>query len=215
MIPTWSQVKSPALPRGSFPALAGVLAGLTLAALSGILPLASAQAATAATCPGAALSEPFAAWGDTNSYSLVPGGNFEGSLTGWTLSAGAKTVAGGEPNAASGNLGLDAVQLPAGASVQSPPVCVSSSEHTFRFFVRSEGKEAKVNAQIIYGSVNGSDPGQKTTATGTWAPSTIFHTGPLVAKALETSATVEVALRITSLSGTARIDDLFQDPRMR
>lgn len=212
MIPSSSNPKAQKSGRVSL-SLLSALAGLTLAGLSCAV-ATSAQAATT-TCPAAPVSEPFAAWGDTHSYSLVPGGNFEGSLTEWTLSAGAKKVAGGEPNAASSNLGLWSLKLPAGASVQTPPVCVSSSERTFRFFLRSEGAGATVNAQIIYGSVNGSDPGQKTTATETWAPSTVFHTGPLVAKALETAPTVQVSLRITSISGTARIDDLFQDPRMR
>jgi len=206
------------IPRRPAVSVAGALLfAFTLVALLSALPIASAQAASTGTCPSAALSQPFAGWGDTNFYALVPGGDFEGSLSGWTLSGGAKQTAGSEPFAATGTLGTHSLALPVGASVQTPAVCVSSTEHTFRFFARSEGTGATVLAQVIYGSVNGSDPGKKTVLTSTWGPSTIFHTGPLVEKGLAGSSTgtVQVALRITSLSGTARIDDLFQDPRMR
>ena len=40
-------------------------------------------------CDNATLTQPFLPWGDSNSYKLVPGGDFEGSMSGWTLSGGA------------------------------------------------------------------------------------------------------------------------------
>ncbi len=195
--------------------LRGILALMTLSSLGATLPVGVADAATAPTCPATTLSTPFAAWGDTNSYSLIAGGNFEGTLSGWTLSATAKQVAVSKTEAGSSNVGAWSLELPVGASVQTPLVCVSSTEHTFRFFARGLAAGATVNAQVIYGSVNGSDPGQSTTLSTTWEPSSVFHTGPLVKKALEASGTVEVALRITATKGTSKIDDLYEDPRMR
>src|SRR5271167_3682808 len=71
-------------------ATASALTGLAATAFSP----AAAEAAliSSGACNGAALSQPFLRWGDSNSYELVPGGNFEGSLSGWTLSGGAQRV---------------------------------------------------------------------------------------------------------------------------
>ena len=55
-------------------------------------PAAAAQAAllsSGGSCNESALSQPFAQWGDSNSYELVAQGDFEGSLSQWTLSGGA------------------------------------------------------------------------------------------------------------------------------
>ena len=80
---------------------------LSAAAALVAVPAAGAGAAIIETsaCDGAALSTPFAPWGDTNAYKLVPGGDAEGSLAGWTLAGGAKKVAGSEPFAVTGRLG--------------------------------------------------------------------------------------------------------------
>ena len=56
------------------------------------VPAASARAAGLVNtdpCDKSTLSQPFAQFGDSSSYKLVPGGDFEGSLAGWTLSGGA------------------------------------------------------------------------------------------------------------------------------
>ena len=63
--------------RRSSPALGGILAGLSICALSVALPVASAQAAGVPKCETEALSQPFLQWGDSNYYSLVAGGDVE------------------------------------------------------------------------------------------------------------------------------------------
>ena len=114
-------------------------------------PLASAQAAAStATCPSAALSQPFAKWGDSNSYELIAGGSFEGSLSGWTLSGGAQKVAGSEPYGVTGTIGSFSLGLPAGASAQSPFTCVEAGYKTFRFFARNTGTASKILVQVVY-----------------------------------------------------------------
>src|SRR5436305_14212726 len=97
--------------------LLGLLGALAFAAFHA----ASARAALISTdsCDNAKLTQPFVAWGDANAYKLVPGGDFEGNLSGWTLSGGATRVAGSEPFGAAGTVGKSSVSLPAGASVQS------------------------------------------------------------------------------------------------
>src|SRR5437763_305866 len=101
---------------------------LALAAACALAPAAGAGAAVLETgaCDTAALSTPFTPWGDGASYKLAPGGDFEGSLDGWMLSGGAKTVAGSEPYAATGTPGARSLSLPAGASAVTPATCVNA-----------------------------------------------------------------------------------------
>ena len=194
--------------------LVGVLAGLGFAGLSSGAAV-SAQAATA--CPNYPLSQPFTKWGDSNFYTLVAGGNFEGSLAGWTLSGGAQRASGSETYAATGALGASSLALPTGAAAQSPFTCVGPNDRTFRLFARGEGLGATVQAQIVYQTPLGNIalPVGKVVARSSWEPSSIFHTGAALANAITLNGTVQVALRFSSLSGSARIDDVFLDPRMR
>jgi hypothetical protein len=62
-------------------------AGLMAAAALTALGASSAQAALIRTgaCDTSSLSQPFRTWGDSNSYKLVPGGDFEDPLSGWSL----------------------------------------------------------------------------------------------------------------------------------
>src|SRR5687768_6368874 len=64
-------------------------------ALCALLPAGAAEAALIQTgaCDDAALSTPFAPWGDHAPYKLAPGGDFEGAH-GWQLTGGAKVVSG-------------------------------------------------------------------------------------------------------------------------
>src|SRR4051812_45860270 len=116
---------------------------LTLAAAAAfaVLPAAGASASLIETslCDGAPLSQPFAPWGDSASYKLLPGGDIEGSLSGYSLSGGAKKVGGSEPFAATGKSGGYALSIPAGGSVLTPATCVNSANPNYRFFYKSSG----------------------------------------------------------------------------
>jgi hypothetical protein len=197
--------------------------GLVLAGLSG-LTAASAQAAHApapapastTACASSAVSQPFARWGDTNSYALLPGGDFESTLSEWTLSGGAQRAAGSESFAATGALGGWSLALPAGASVQSPFTCVSASDPTFRLFAHSEGTSGTVLADVVYKTPFGNiavPVGNLQLKSG-WAPTVALPTGAAIASAVS-NGTAQMALRFTAVSGSARIDDIFVDPRMR
>jgi len=193
--------------------LATVLTGLVFGAcFSG-----SAQAAliSAGACNNAALSQPFARWGDSSTYELVPGGSFEGSLSGWSLSGGAARVSGSEPFGATGSVGDYSLTLPPGASAQSPSVCVNASYPTFRFFARNDGLLSTVLVQVVYQTALGtvSLPLGVVAASGQWEPTLPMLTGSL-AGGLLAGGTAEVSLRFTALTGSSQIDDIFVDPRM-
>jgi hypothetical protein len=202
--------------RSLSPTLASAVAVLTVSGLAGGLPPATAQAASVAKCESASLSEPFLKWGDTNTYSLAPGGDFEGSTPAWTLSGGAQRAAESEPFAATGVLGSWSLALPAGAQAQSPFTCIEPNDRTLRFFARSEGAQSRVGVSVVYQTILGNIALPVGTAVlkSAWEPTATFHTGVLLG-ALLSEGSVHVALRFDSVSGNSRIDDVFIDPRMR
>jgi hypothetical protein len=166
-----------------------------------VLPAASAKAAgliQTDACDNAALTQPFASQSDSNYYKLVPGGDFEGSLSGWSLTRGAKLVSGSEPFGATGKVGKYSMYLPAGASVQSPFTCVDAAYPMFRLFGRNNG--------LLSIALSGS-----------WAPSAQMPTLSFVQgvlNALLTGKTPQVALRFTAVTGSSQIDDIYIDPHM-
>ncbi len=194
----------------------GVLCALAVA----VVPAAKANAALLSTdaCDNATLTQPFAGFGDANQYKLVPGGNFEGSLAGWTLSGGAHLVAGSEPFGATGAVGNASMYLPAGASVQSPYTCVDAAYPMFRFFGRNNGLLSIVAVSIVYkepllGPV--AVPVGTVALSGSWGPSSQMFTLAAVqgvVNALLTGKTPQVALRFTAVTGSSQIDDVFIDP---
>jgi hypothetical protein len=195
--------------------------GLTLALASLILGACFAGSAQAAlisggACNEAPLSHPFAHWGDSSSYELAPGGDFESAASGWTLSGGAKVVAGSEPYGASGSVGAHSLVLPHGASAQSPFTCVNASYPTFRFFARNDGLLSTVLVQVVYKTLLGtvSLPLGVVALSGEWQPTLPMLTGSVVAGVLS-GGTAHVALRFTAVTGTSDVDDVFVDPRMK
>jgi hypothetical protein len=197
------------------PASAPLLAATLVLAL---LPAAPAQAALLSTgaCNNAALTQPFAQWGDSSSYELVSQGDFEGSLSEWTLTGGAYRAPESEPYGVTGEVGHHSLALPAGASAQSPYTCVNASYPSFRFFARNGGLLATVLVQVVYRTALGpvALPLGAVALSGTWQPTLPMLTGSVVGGLLS-GGTAQVALRFTALTGESRIDDVYIDPRMR
>ncbi len=194
--------------------LAFALASTLCGVFSTVAPAHAALIATGA-CNEARLSQPFLTWGDSSPYELVPGGDFEGSLAGWSLSGGAQRVAGSEPYGATGSVGRYSIALPTGASVQSPFTCVDAAYPTFRFFARNEGIASTVVVQVVYKTILGDValPLGAVALSGEWEPTLPMLTGSVVTGALS-NGTAQVALRFTALTGSSRVDDVFVDPRM-
>lgn len=171
-----------------------------------VLPVASAQAGliNLDACNLAPLSQPFAPWLDPASYELAPGGDFESPS--WTLSGGAALVPGSEQFAATGTLGAQSLSLPMGASAQSPATCVDAAYPTVRFFTRGVGLVA---VSVVYNGLT--LPAGVATATGGWSPSLQALTLSAIA-ALTSDGSAQVSIRLTSLLGDVRVDDVFVDP---
>jgi hypothetical protein len=192
-------------------------AGIALTLLIGLSPAPARAVTSTGACPGSTLSQPFSRWGDSNFYGLLAGGDFEGSLSGWTLSQGALKATGSEPFGATGAVGAWSLALAPSASAQSPFTCVTASNPSFRFFARNEGPSATVLAYVVYKTPLGnvSVPVGTVTLKSGWQPTPSMPTGAAVAGALSSNGTAQMALRFTALTGSSRIDDVFVDPRMR
>jgi hypothetical protein len=158
-------------------------------------------------CNSAAVSQPFAPWGDLAWYELAPGGDFETST--WALSGGAQRVPGSEPYAATGSLGSWSLKLPAGSSAQSPPMCVDAAYPSARFFIAGTGVVA---VTIVDGNVD--IPAGIAVAGSNWLPTPVMLTSSAVAAATS-NGVAQVSLSLTGLTGSARVDDVFIDPWQR
>jgi hypothetical protein len=162
-------------------------------------------------CDNSALTQPFQRWGDTSPYKLIPGGSFESGAPGWTLSNGARVVAGSEPYGVSGSVGNASLYLPAGASAQSPITCVNAAYPTFRFLARNDWLLSTVLVQVVYGGLP--LPVGAVALSSQWKPTLPMLTASAVPGLLD-GGTTPVAVRFTALLGASHVDDVFVDPRM-
>jgi hypothetical protein len=188
-------------------------AAIAAAALTAA-PASAAVDPTPAGCAPVATFQAFAPWGDASDYLLAPDGGIEDDAAGWQLEDGARAVAGNEPFQVGGPDDRRSLELPAGATATTPPMCIGVEHRTMRFF----GKAARTGAlkvEVLYTKSNGK---QKSVTLGavrgeeTWAPSDVL---PMRVNELaeDYDNAMDVALRF-SVKGNATwtIDDVYVDP---
>jgi hypothetical protein len=90
---------------------------------------------SAPDCNSSHIEKPFTRWGDNANYFLTPSGDFENGSDGWDLNGGARVVGDNESWKVNGD-GSGALQIPAGATVSSPTVCVGLDHPTIRLFAK-------------------------------------------------------------------------------
>jgi hypothetical protein len=171
-------------------------------------------------CAAQTIEHPFARWIDNSNYVLMPGGTFEGSLSGWTLKGGAKVVAGSESFAAHGTGEEYALSLPSGSSATTPPVCVGVLDPTMRYFAANDGGLLSLmSVSILYYPPGG---GVITLPLGVniggkaWAPSLpTLVTANLLGVLSGGKATVAFRFTPIGLGAKWRIDDVYVDPMAR
>jgi hypothetical protein len=136
----------PSLGRAWVLGLVAVLA--SFAALT--VTAAPAHAGLGIACPDPT-SHPFAPWGDGAPYAYLPNGGFESGSTGWTLSGGAKVVAGNEPFFVHAPGERYSLLLPPGSSATSPRICISLFSSKMRFFTANAGSSSsRLRVQVLY-----------------------------------------------------------------
>ena len=174
------------------------------AAFAVAAPVVRADPIDLAACNTSTLTQPFAPWADLASYEPAPDGDFESAA--WTLSGSARSVRGSEPYAATGARGSWSLALPAGSSAQSPSTCVNAAYPTVRFFIGGTGS---VLVTIVYGNLD--IPAGVAVAGVCWLPTPVMLTSSAVLAATS-NGVAQVSVRLTALSGTPRVDDVFIDP---
>jgi hypothetical protein len=207
-----------------------VLRVLALAALAVGCAVAAGAAAPSAHagllgCDGQQASPAFLRWLDPIPYSLVPGGDFEGTH-GWKLSGGAAVVSGNDPYAL--RPGASSLYLPAGASATSPLTCVGTLALTMRMMASNTGSFlSPLKVEILYTTASGA---RRTALVGlrsggsAWSAGLLpdvyllASLGPLLSQLGENGGLItQVQFRLTAQSGLLgsgrwRVDDVFVDP---
>ena len=159
-------------------------------------------------------SQVFAPWGDYAWYALVPGGSFEAGSPSWSMSSGAKVVAGNETFYVRSRSDSKSLYLPSGSSALSPTVCFGLGDWHARFFVRNAGSGGNLKVDVVVKSVVGGLvsilDGGTVSANGAWAPSArVKLTLTNLTSLLGVRA---VAFRFRASGGSFQVDDVYLDP---
>jgi hypothetical protein len=166
-----------------------------------------------AVCPGQTFSQPFAALGDANYYTLVQGSLFDSPDEGWALHNGAAIVAATRPDGSSGG----ALDLPSGAYAVSPPVCVTLQYPTARTWIEGVKGFGGVVVGVYYAGSRpvGGPVGLLTAPQGAgWQLSRPFQVHPQLTGAEEGVREVRFVFASLGRGSDYRLSGLYVDPRM-
>ena len=98
-------------------------------------------------CTQQTFSQPFAAFGDHGSYTLMPGEGVDNfTATGWTLTHGAHVVQTTLKDGTTGSV----LDVPSGSSAVSPPMCVAVNYPTARTMIRDVSGAAGLQFLVSY-----------------------------------------------------------------
>ncbi len=191
--------------------VAGALAAFALTLALGT----SVASADTSACPVPPASQVFSQFGDNAYYSLVPGGNFEGSMSGWTLN-GASVVSANEPWYVDDADDSQALSIWPGGYAISPSFCVTDQFPSWRFFARLVGGSERSSLSVLveWTDQNGNRGVTRvaTLRSGSyrmWRPTPSLELGP----ALDDSTTMTERLVFSADGGSGwQIDDVYLDP---
>jgi hypothetical protein len=189
--------------------------GAVAAALAAPSPAsAGVLVADAPACESQVLSQPFLPWADPASYTLHPGGNFEGASTKWI---GGTLVSGNEPWYIGAPSDSGSLHVSAGNASVSPSICVGIEHPDIRFFAKGSTPSATLRVEVLFEDAAGSvqsAPIGTVAGTGDW-----MLTPPIAIVAnllpLLPGSHTAVAFKLTAVSGYWKVDDFYVDPFAR
>jgi hypothetical protein len=187
---------------------AGVLVFATTSASGGLL------VQTAPSCAPKPVTQPFKRFGDQSSYTLVPGGTFEGAAAGWSLS-NARVVAGNETFYAHAPGDSRSLSLSPWGSATSPTMCVGLEHPTMRFFARSSGFLPLLSVEVITRTSAGLKvpvPLGVVAPSASWRPTQRLIVLANLLPLLPNNYT-PVSFRLRAVSGNWFVDDVYLDPK--
>jgi hypothetical protein len=166
---------------------------------------------TKAPCAERTFARVFKPWNDRRLYTLAPGGDFETLAEGWTLQ-GATVAADSSPFVLGAALGASSLELPAGATALSPPICVERGFPSFRLAARTVSTEqAVVKVGVVYADGRVKKTGRLKPAFD-WAVTRKLSLAQGRFR-VRRGESAMVQLRFAVTAGTARLDDVYVDPR--
>jgi hypothetical protein len=190
-----------------------------VATLLSVAALGLPAAASAASCPAQPTTTPFAPWGDTSSYFLTPGGDFEAPLSssGW-LVAGAERTAGNEPFHVGGAADASSLTIGGGGVAISPAFCFDATMPSLRFFAHALAGGGTLQVRLAVLTADGpvSLPADHVAdlpaaTMRTWAPTGQL---PLTDGPGAAGAQAQQARLVFDVTGRGiwQIDDIYVDP---
>lgn len=166
---------------------------------------------TKAPCEARTFARVFEPWNDSRLYTLAPGGDFETLAEGWTLE-GATVAADSSPFVLGAALGASSLELPAGAVALSPPICVQRGYPSFRLAARTVSTDqAVVKVGVVYADGRVKKTGRLKPAAD-WAVTRKLSLAQGRFRVRRGESAL-VQLRFAVTAGTARLDDVYVDPR--
>jgi hypothetical protein len=194
-------------------------AALGLATLTAAPAQARSAIANPYDCkPDPALTQPFAPFGDLGLYTPVADQGVEAGAAGWTLAGAAGVVAGNEPWHVAGATDGHALDLPAGSSATTAPICIDETYPHFRLFALNTGSGKRgLEIDVLYydanGSLRGTKPYDYETASTAWQPTPAIAID--VWDRTATAAPVSFRFRPKGKDAHFMIDDVYVDPYAR
>jgi hypothetical protein len=162
-------------------------------------------------CEERTFARVFKPWNDRALYTLAPAGDFETPADGWTLD-GAVVAADSSPFVLGSALGASSLELPAGATALSAPICVERGFPSFRLVARSvSADQAVVKVAVVYADGRVKKAGRLKPAAD-WAVTRKLSLAQGRFRVRRGESAL-VQLRFAVTAGTARLDDVYVDPR--
>lgn len=163
--------------------------------------------ARAAECHVQPTTQAFAAWGDTASYYLAPGGDFEGQLA-WSTRGDVRQLEGQNRS----GLGAPTVlKLGEGGATTSPPFCVDDLHPQLRLLARGP----KDGVLLIEGLRASGPPVRLALLVAVGEQWSAPQAGLSNSLGLAPGESEDVSLRLVARSGDWRVDAVHIDPWVR
>jgi hypothetical protein len=166
--------------------------------------------------------QPFMPWADLGQYFQAPGGNFEGSMSGWQLTGNASVVSGNEPWYVGNSMDSHSLALPDTTSAMTTPtMCVTALSPDFRMFIKNNGLNGYTDGQLaIYLNFAGADgkPQQVKIAGLKGFKTNWVVTPPIsfiqyISTPLKSGyANISFTIKPNDNHGNWQLDDLYVDP---
>ena len=176
-------------------------------------------APTGSSCPLPASSPVFSVLGDTANYSALPGGTFEGPLTGWAVN-GASVASGNEPWNVNGASDSQSLNLPSGAYAVSPTICLTSQLPSWRFFAQAANGSwgTQLHVTVLWSDSYGNSGSVSATnlfggGYASWQPTSSLPLGSVLGPG--NTVNIRFVFSADSNGGAWNVDDIFVDPYSR